>query len=283
MSGHRKWPNRTGGASVRAGAFAAVACLLITLRSGPALGDDPPKCPDKETQYAPDATASQSRATQTAALLHNAEVAAVLKEARMYVEDRASQVTKPALVLDIDETSLSNWLEIRQNEYGYIGDGPCDLNSRWACGARAWDLSRRAAAIKPTLELFNAAKAKYVAVFFITSRRDDLEERAATEANLRAVGYDGWLGLILRPPSSSGPVAGYRTTARQAIEATGDKIIADVGDQHSDLDGGYAALTEEEQIDLHFAPGKAFAGGLLVISPITLPFFGLTRWNRWQA
>jgi hypothetical protein len=33
-------------------------------------------------------------------------------------------VANPAIVLDIDETSLSNWPEIPADEFGYIGDGP---------------------------------------------------------------------------------------------------------------------------------------------------------------
>jgi predicted secreted acid phosphatase len=261
MSAHRRWLIRTRGASVRAGAFAAaVACSLIALKTSPAIADDPPKCPDKEIQYSLEATQPLNLGQLKQQLFsykcfhYDAEVAAVLKEARSYVEDRASQVTKPALVLDIDETSLSNWLEIQHNDYGNIVDGPCDLDSRWACGGHAWDLSHRAEAIKPTLELFNAAKAKNVAVFFITGRRDDPEERAATAATLRAAGYEGWLGLILRPPSSSGPVGGYKTTAREAIEATGYKIIANVGDQHSDLDGGYAERIFKVPNPFYFLP-----------------------------
>src|SRR4051812_12017936 len=39
---------------------------------------------------------------------YDSEVAAVLGEARLWVEMRPPQVTKPAIVLDIDETSLSN-------------------------------------------------------------------------------------------------------------------------------------------------------------------------------
>ena len=243
--------------AVRGVAFAVLACLLEV---GPALADDPPGCPDKEIQYSLEATQPLNLGQLRQQLLsykclhYGAEVAGVLKEARSYIEERASQVTKPALVLDIDETSLSNWLEIQHNDYGNIVDGPCDLNSKWACGSRAWDLSQRAEAIEPTLEVFNAAKAKNVAIFFITGRRDDPEERAATEATLRAVGYEGWAGLILRPPSSSGPVGGYKTTAREAIEATGYKIIANVGDQHSDLDGGYAERTFKVPNPFYFLP-----------------------------
>jgi hypothetical protein len=48
------------------------------------------------------------------------DVASVFTAARAHVEQRASQVTRPALVLDIDETSLSNWANINANNFGFI-------------------------------------------------------------------------------------------------------------------------------------------------------------------
>ena len=41
------------------------------------------------------------------------DIATVIADARAYVERRADQVKNPAVVLDIDETSLSNWDESR--------------------------------------------------------------------------------------------------------------------------------------------------------------------------
>ncbi len=40
---------------------------------------------------------------------YDKEFAAVVARAQAYMERRAGAVTKPAIVLDIDETSLSNW------------------------------------------------------------------------------------------------------------------------------------------------------------------------------
>src|SRR5262249_14722905 len=89
---------------------------------------------------------------------------------------------------------------------------------------------------KPTLDLFNAAKAMNVAVFFITGRYDDGLERAATELNLRNAGYFGWDGLYLRDPKAPrSSVADYKRDARIDIEKSGYRIIANVGDQQSDL------------------------------------------------
>src|SRR5262249_11088345 len=62
---------------------------------------------------------------------YDAELAAVAAEATAWIDQRAGQVARPALVLDIDETSLD---EILQNDYGYIPGGGCDLGGRGACG-----------------------------------------------------------------------------------------------------------------------------------------------------
>jgi acid phosphatase len=186
---------------------------------------------------------------------YDGEVAAVLTRAQNWVEQRASQVTKPAVVLDIDETSLSNWEQIFHNDFGYIGGGPCDLASKAACGNYAWEQSAAAPAIEPTLALFKAAKAKNVAVFFITGRLDDGEKRAATELNLKRVGYSGWAGLYLRDPKAPRPsVAEYKRDARIDVERQGFIIIANVGDQDSDLAFGHAELTFKVPNPFYFIP-----------------------------
>lgn len=169
------------------------------------------------------------------------DVAKVLRTARLWVKWRAGHVRRPALVLDIDDTSLSNWKEIYQNNFGFIIAGPCDFSKGSACGNMAWELSASADAIKPTRDLFNAAKAEHVTVFFITGRYESTEERAATESNLHKVGYDGWKRLYMRTKEFGGPsVAPFKTWARRDIEAQGYRIIANVGDQWSDLVNGHS-------------------------------------------
>ena len=188
---------------------------------------------------------------------YDRDLAKVLSEARAHVEQRAGAVQKPALVLDIDETSLSNWRQIRANDFGYIAGGPCDLARRAGCGQRSWELSAGAKAIAPTLELFNAAKAKGVAVFFLTGRYGDRQERVATERNLRKAGYQGWARLIMRDAQSKDLFADvYKSQQRTKIEAEGYTIIANVGDQDSDLKGGHAEKTFRLPNPFYFLPSK---------------------------
>ena len=164
---------------------------------------------------------------------------AVGEAATVWIKQQAARVAKPAMILDVDETSLDNWLEIKRNDFGYIVKGTCTLEPGTSCGALAWNASGRAPAIRSTLALFNAARANGVAVFFVTGRHE--AERAVTEANLRAAGYEGWAGLVMRPDGRSTPsAADYKAPERARLVRRGYTIIANVGDQPSDLAGGYA-------------------------------------------
>lgn len=165
-------------------------------------------------------------------------LAAVAEKAQAYVEAHAAGVTKPALVLDIDETALSNWPRIAADDFGYIPSGACNRLPKGPCGAGAWELKGVAPVIAPTLKLFNAARAKGVAVFFITGRGED--ERAATVRNLRRAGYSGWTRLIMRPAGLKvKSAADFKAPERAKMAAQGYTIIANMGDQPSDLAGGH--------------------------------------------
>ena len=173
---------------------------------------------------------------------YDRDVAAVAADAQAYVEARAGHVGQPALVLDIDETSLSNWPALAANDFAHFPDARCDSLPHGPCGMKAWQNMARSKAIAPTLALFKSAKAHNVAVFFITGRDESL--RDATVRNLRKGGYDGWNALIMRPRGSTTPsAADYKAPARAKIEAEGYTILAAVGDQPSDLSGGHAERT----------------------------------------
>lgn len=182
------------------------------------------------------------------------DIESVLSEAKMYVEAREKQVSKPAIVLDIDETSLSNWEEILADDFGYIPDGPCDLSPNYACGFKEWELSARASVIAPTLELYRTAKGDNVAIFFVTGRHENPGERKATEKNLRDAGYYDWAGLIMRPEGTTASIADFKTIARANISGLGFVVIANVGDQLSDLAGGYSERVFKVPNPFYFIP-----------------------------
>lgn len=158
------------------------------------------------------------------------DIAAVAAEANAWLEERVA-AKKPgerlAIVLDIDETALSNLPELRGNDYGY-------RPVSWV----PWVRSGKAPAIAPVLELFRAARRHDIAVMLLTGRTEG--DRPGTEANLRAVGYDGWAQLHFKPENSPDTTGAFKTAWRQRLIAEGWTIVANVGDQESDFAGGLA-------------------------------------------
>ena len=144
---------------------------------------------------------------------------------------------KLALVLDVDETALSSYCEMRREDFGYI---PPMFNT--------WVVSPEAAVgIPGGVRLFARAKSAGVAVFFITGRAGKPDASAATHGadqteatarNLETAGYHGWTGLQLRNGAENGMTTiAYKAAERQRIMEQGYRIVLSVGDQWSDLLG----------------------------------------------
>jgi acid phosphatase len=132
---------------------------------------------------------------------------------------------KLALVLDIDETALSNWDEMSGANLEYDGKA-----------FNAWIASAQAPAIPGTLRLYNEAQRLGVRIFFLTGRSE--AQRASTETNLRLHGFSTWQQLIMRKPGQTKTTAlAYKSAERAKIAADGYRIILNVGDQWSDLRG----------------------------------------------
>jgi hypothetical protein len=228
-------------------ALAAASCLfLLTGPPSPTGAADCPPATHVRIPRAPPPPLNMDKIREVLLAYHatdyDGDVAAVFATARAYVEGRAGQVSKPALVLDIDETSVSNWMNIKANQFGFFLEGPCDRLPEGPCGFKAWTRQGLATVIMPALDLFNAAKAQGVAVFFITGRRD--RERQITLWNLERAGYERWTKLITRPDNDSrASLQAFKTEERHTIAEAGYTIIANVGDQQSDLEGGLAECT----------------------------------------
>jgi predicted secreted acid phosphatase len=183
---------------------------------------------------------------------YDSDLNKVLGAARAYVEVRAAKVVKPALVLDIDETSLSNLPLELIDDFAYINGIPCKPKLAGPCGFDSWVALAEAKAIDGTLALFNAAKVKNVAVFFITGRH--VNEQEPTVKNLKGAGFDGWAGLVLRAQGDNRSVIAYKSGEREKLAEQGYTIIANVGDQDSDLAGGYAERAYKLPNPFYFIP-----------------------------
>jgi predicted secreted acid phosphatase len=146
--------------------------------------------------------------------------------AQRYLDRRLTEKHKgkPALVLDIDETALSNYAGLVKSGFT-------------AAGLAQSVVSGTMVPIKPTLALYRNALRHHVAVFFITGRPSLLD--ALTKTDLRGAGYNsGWKALYEKPLTEG--VEAFKSATRAAIQHRGYDIIANVGDQESDLDGGHA-------------------------------------------
>jgi acid phosphatase len=145
-----------------------------------------------------------------------------------FLRRRATQkrVTKKlAVVLDIDETSLTNYKELQQSGFNYV-------QRDW----NAWIDAAQAPAIPGTLRLYKEAQKLGVNVIFITGRSES--QRAATERNLSNQGFTNWQKLILRPASAAlQSTTAYKSSMRAQIVREGYKLVLNVGDQWSDLKG----------------------------------------------
>ena len=181
---------------------------------------------------------------------YDADVARVVDAAEAWLVARAPQVARPAIGLDVDETSLSNWRAYRLNGWARIVDGSCDL-THGPCGLRVWQGLRLAPAIAPTRRLVARARELGVAVFFVTGRPVELQ--AATEENLREQGFT-WDGVTLVQAKPGAGMADAKAPVRRQLVEQGWAVLLTMGDQQSDLDGGSAERTFKLPNPVYFLP-----------------------------
>jgi acid phosphatase len=183
---------------------------------------------------------------------YDSDFAAVVNEAKSYLLKRSQSAGgKLAIVLDIDETSLSNWPAYRINNWARIPNGPCDLE-KGPCGLRDWQAMGKSKALAPTLELAKLAKDHGIAVFFISGRPSNLQQ--ATEKNLHDSGYEFDRVIIYPEGAHFNSAVDFKAAERRKLTEEGYTIILSMGDQWSDLNGGYAERTFKLPNPVYFIP-----------------------------
>lgn len=164
---------------------------------------------------------------------YDRQIAAVAARAQAWIERRAAKPAgeaRLAVVFDLDETLLRNLPHIRRQDFGYVSEV-------W----HEWVATGGALAIEPVRAVYRAARRVGADVFFITGRGE--RDRDGTERNLRAIDCADYAALILKPADHRGTAAEYKTAARRRLSEAGHVIIANIGDQESDLAGGFAERT----------------------------------------
>ncbi len=147
---------------------------------------------------------------------------------------------KAAIVFDVDETLLSNYTAIDADNFTY---GP---------QSQAEATNEIGTAIDPSLDLFNLAKQKHITIFLITGRRENT--RVHTTSNLTREGFTGYKQLVLKPDASTDSTVVYKSGARKTIEKQGYRIVANLGDQYSDLAGGHSGVAFKLPNPFYFLP-----------------------------
>ncbi|MEU8590089.1 HAD family acid phosphatase [Streptomyces sp. NPDC048664] len=145
------------------------------------------------------------------------DVKTVVDQAMPYVQQRTANAAgqKLAIVFDIDNTTLET-----------------NFHPWYALPTPA---------VKPSLALAQYAKSRGVSVFFVTARPGIIA--AESKWNLKTVGYPVD-GLYVRDlPDLFDEVSTYKTGKRAEIESHGYTIIANVGNNDTDLVGGHAERT----------------------------------------
>jgi hypothetical protein len=188
------------------------------------------------------------------------------KEARSVADSGERWLSVPhrtrgrkAIVLDVDDTTLETW--------NY------ELASNWAYNPTTnadYVNNQLFPAVPGMVDMVARAAKEGYAIFFLTGRPSS--QTAATLGNLGTdgigvdAGYpspttlsDGETGLFTKPavtdypdylktacendPNGSCTTIHYKSATRAHIESLGYDIVANFGDQYSDLDGGYADRT----------------------------------------
>ncbi|MFG2848203.1 HAD family acid phosphatase [Kitasatospora sp. NPDC048296] len=199
------------GISIKHVAAAALTVALTTGLAAPAVAT-----PVRATS-APVAAPAAAHAASSSAVTEEQwldDVSAAVAPARAYVEQRVADSSdpNPAIVFDIDNTTVATHF------HPFTEPG-----------------------IAPVVELAQYAHEHGVAIIFITARpraidpvtRHTLEEAGYTVDEL----YSRGLSDLFKP------IQDFKTNARIAVENQGYTIIANIGNNWTDLDGGHAERT----------------------------------------
>lgn len=155
---------------------------------------------------------------------------------------RSEHPKKLAVVLDIDETTLSNYKRMAEMDFG----GKEMIYEQW-------QNTGNEPAVKPTLTFYRFAKQHDVAIFFVSAREPAVLKE--TLKNLHAEGFTGFQAIYIHPEHFKGHSAiPFKSHIRKKIEAKGYDIVASIGDQDSDLKGGYADKTFKLPNPFYYLP-----------------------------
>jgi hypothetical protein len=222
----------------------------------PRLGDDIPNITLVENAikaYYGDTVAANGDHVPSTTGNYAKEVAKIESNAEWYLKTYHSRSqAKKAIVLDVDDTSLNTYNYEIFSGFAY---NPV-TNAEYVNDARFPEVYGM-----PALSKY-ASEHGYT-IFFITGRPE--AQRAGTVTNLVKVGFAApdadhlYLKNSANPPAylscgSTCTTIQYKSGTRAHIESLGYNIVANFGDQYSDLTGGYSDRTFKLPNPMYYLP-----------------------------
>ena len=161
---------------------------------------------------------------------HNQAVTQVVQEAYDYLEYAKKTPGKTAIVFDIDDTLICSIEFEKEINYDFSVEKH-----------REWIVNGKPTPIKPMQEFYNTVKELGIPIILITGREKSLKDITITE--LHKNGYSDWNKLIMSYSKSNSTTGNIKTLQRKELtEKDGYRIIINIGDQYSDLTGGYSDM-----------------------------------------
>jgi predicted secreted acid phosphatase len=171
---------------------------------------------------------------------------------------------KPAIVFDADDTTLWTYdMEVADMHFTF---NPAEQD--------VWVQDQRFPATPSMVSFVNQAAALGYSVFGLTGRNDN--QKAATLGNLTKAGYKPFttdnfytkwtgVGASVQPSyitcvTTSCTTVEYKALTRKHIESLGYTITLNVGDQWSDLQGGYAEQNLKLPNPTYYLPSADLPG-----------------------
>lgn len=176
-----------------------------------------------------------------------------LKRALAKEDEKSRRGHKPAIVVDVDDTTLLTYNLQQRTGYDF------DLKTQ--------DEYLRTTDMDPVFgmpKLVNWAHQKGITVFFLTGRKE--HQREWSVRNLKNAGYKApadtghfFLKNKKNPPpylecGADCTTVEYKSGTRKHVESAGFTILANFGDQFSDLKGGHAERTYKLPNPMYFLP-----------------------------
>lgn len=178
---------------------------------------------------------------------------ALAQHGRTGKQGKDGKQAKPAIVLDMDDTTLLTYNYELQVGFHYTEESQDKYLAHHDMDP-VFGMNR----------LVNWAHAKGAEVFFLTGRKE--AQRDWSVRNLKNVGYDVpldsrhvYLKNKEHPPAylpcgATCTTVEYKSGTRKHIESLGYRLVANFGDQYSDLNGGAADRTFKLPNPMYYLP-----------------------------